>query len=212
MHIIINYCNFLKIPVLFHYEDDKFDTKIFMIELDELKCVSEVCSKSKKFHQFVQTLYECIYNFQNLGKGRQKNVKEFIRDIFILLNIFSGLNDSLEDSILDDIYEEIYKATYNYTSNDFNENYIDFVISYVAKYHLTKSDFFHLFMGGLVQNNLKITFKKLKLDTVKDINNEKDILINMINERKNKKKKKNISNNLIYIDSHNNNSMQSQNK
>ena len=212
LHIIINYCNFVKIPVLFHYENDKFDPKIYMIELDELKCVSEVCSKSKKFHRFVQTLYECIHNFQNLGKGRQKKVKEFIRDIFILLNIFLGTNDSLEDSILDDIYEEIYKAAYNYTSNDFNQNYIDFVISYVTKYHLTKSDFFHLFMGGLVQKNFKNTFTNLKLDTVKDINNEKDIkeLINMIYERK--KKKKNISENLLYIDNHNNNSMESQNK
>jgi len=81
--------------------------------------------------------------------------------------------ESWQDSILNNAYEEIFEFAYKYASHDYNVNYIDFVITYVTKYNLTKNDFFHLFLNGLINENFNKTFINIQLEgDIKDINKE----------------------------------------
>ena len=171
--VITDYCIFIKNPIFFSYEDGNNDPKIFDVELSELKCITDMCSISDSYQNFIQTLYVCIKGCKDLRIGREENVQNYLTYIFLLLNIFLANNESWQDSILNNAYEEIFEFAYKYASHDYNVNYIDFVITYVTKYNLTKNDFFHLFLNGLINENFNKTFINIQLEgDMKDINKE----------------------------------------
>ena len=51
--------------------------------------------------------------------------------------------------------KRIYEKAFEYSSNNYNENYIDFVINYVAQFNISITDFFHLFLNGLIRGKFK---------------------------------------------------------
>ena len=90
--------------------------------------------------------------------------------------------NSWDNDILVDTLEAIYEKAFEYSSNNYNENYIDFVINYVVQFHLSMTDFFHLFLNGLIEENFKETFPTITLkEDIININDKNKIkeLINM---------------------------------
>ena len=183
--IITDYCSITNMFILYNYEDMNTETKIFDTELNELKCMAEMCQISDIYYMFVQTLYRCIKGCNDLRKDREENVKNYIEEIFLLLNICLRNCDSWDDELLFDTLEKIYESAFKYSSKDYNENYVDFVINYVVRFNIPTIDFFHLFLNGLIKENFNETFKKIKLEEIKNINKENEIkeLINIIYER-----------------------------
>ena len=185
--IITDYCSITKMFIFYNYEDMNADKKIFDIELSELKCMVEMCQISDIYDIFVHTLYRCIKGCEDLRKDRDEKVRNYIEEIFLLLNICLRNCDNWDDELLFDTLEKIYESAFKYTSNDYNENYIDFVINYVVRFNIPTIDFFHLFLNGLIKENFNETFKKIKLEELKNINKENEIkeLINMIYKKDN---------------------------
>jgi hypothetical protein len=186
-YVLTDYCIINKIPILFKYNDSNINSKRFCIDIGELNCFVDICPVNDSFQKFVQTLYYCIQDCKDLRSNRSIKLKNFIQDIFLMINICLKNCESWEDSILSVTYNEIYKTAYNYTSENFNENYVDFVIHYITKYNLTNADFFHLFLNGLNEGNFNKTFKNLHLnEDINSINDEKFIqtLINKMIKRK----------------------------
>ena len=156
--IITDYCSITKMFIFYNYEDMNTDKKILDIELSELKCMVEMCQISDIYDIFVHTLYRCIKGCEDLRKDRDEKVRNYIEEIFLLLNICLRNCDNWDDELLFDTLEKIYECAFKYTSNDYNENYI-----------------------------FNETFKKIKLEELKNINKENEIkeLINMIYKKDN---------------------------
>jgi len=189
-YVLTDYCIINKIPILFKYNDSNINAKRFLIDIGELNCFVDICQVNNSFQKFVQTLYGCMQDCKDLRINKTMKLKNFIQDIFLMINICLKNCESWDDSILSVTYNEIYKIAYNYTSDNFNENYVDFVIHYITKYNLSNDDFFHLFLNGLNEGNFNKTFKYLHLkEDINSIDVEKIIqtLINkMIKRKKNK--------------------------
>jgi len=195
-YVLTDYSIIYKMPILFKYNDNNISSRRFCLDLDELKCFVDICPVNYSFQKFIQTLYECIQDCKDLRINRPMKLKNFIQDIFLMLNICLVNCESWEDSILSAAYNEIYKISFNYTSENFNENYVDLVIHYITKYNLSKEDFFHLLLNGMKEGNFNKTFKNLHLkEEIKCINDEKIIqtliykMINIKGKRKNIKDK-----------------------
>ena len=184
--IITDYCSMTKIFILYNYEDMNTDKEAFDTELRELKCMSDICSMNDMYQKFIQTLYKCIKDCNDLREGKEERVQNFIEEIFLILNICLRKCNSWDDDILFDTFEAIYEKAFEYSSNNYNENYIDFVINYVVQFHLSTTDFFHLFLNGLIEGNFKETFANIKLkEDIININEKNKIkeLINMTSNR-----------------------------
>ena len=183
--IITDYCSITNMFILYNYEDMNTDKIIFDTELNELKCMVEMCQISDIYYMFVHTLYRCIKGCKDLRKDREEKVKNYIEEIFLLLNICLRNCNAWDDELLFDTLEKIYESAFKYSSKDYNENYVDFVINYVVRFNIPTIDFFHLFLNGLIKENFNETFKKIKLEEIKNINKENEIkeLINIIYER-----------------------------
>ena len=180
--IITDYCAMINIFILYDYKDMKKDKEVFDAELSELKCMADMCSINGIYQKFIQTLYKCIKGCNDIRKGKEESVQNFIEEIFLLLNISLRNCNSWDDDILLDILEAIYEKAFEYSSNNYNENYIDFVINYAVQFNISITDFFHLFLNGLIEENFKETFPNIKLkDDIININDENKIkeLINM---------------------------------
>ena len=180
--IITDYCAMTKIFILYDYESMNTDKELFDTELRELKCMADMCLISNIYQKFIQTLYNCILGCNDLRKGKEERVQNFIEEIFLLLNISLRNCNSWDNDILVDTLEAIYEKAFEYSSNNYNENYIDFVINYVVQFHLSMTDFFHLFLNGLIEENFKETFPTITLkEDIININDKNKIkeLINM---------------------------------
>ena len=189
---LTNYCSRHKIPILYTYDNQIANKEIDIYEINEINCFADICPINDSYKKLVKTLYSCLKDYKDLRENKTLEVKNFIQDIFVLLNVYLQKYDYLEDYNLSIIYGEIYSIAYEHTSKDFNENYIDFVVNYVTKYDLSSGDFFHLFMNGLIGGNFNTTFENLNLqEDVKDISDKETIqtLINKMNKRKIKNKK-----------------------
>ena len=174
--IITDYCAMINIFILYDYKDMKKDKEVFDAELSELKCMADMCSINGIYQKFIQTLYKCIKGCNDIRKGKVESVQNFIEEIFLLLNISLRNCNSWDDDILLDILEAIYEKAFEYSSNNYNENYIDFVINYAVQFNISITDFFLLFLNGLIEENFKETFPNIKLkDDIININDENKI-------------------------------------
>ena len=189
--IISDYCKLKQIPIL--YSDNKcINPGIFDIELDELKCFCDLCSINEPYKKLIQTLFSCLKNEKDLRENRPEKVRNFISDIFSILNICFRKINSWNESYLNDVYSAIYNKSFEYSSKDFNETYIDFVIHYTTKFQLSPEDFFHLFLNGLVEGNFRTTFNKINFGEINiNINDNEEKIIQSLIQILIKKKKKN---------------------
>jgi hypothetical protein len=73
--IITDYCSMTKIFILYNYEDMNIDKEAFDTELRELKCMSDICSMNDMYQKFIQTLYKCIKDCNDLREGKEERVE-----------------------------------------------------------------------------------------------------------------------------------------
>ncbi len=191
--ILTKYCNLKNIPVIYEIKED--------INIDELKnalieinCFVDMCQVNQLFNKLAKTIFQCLSScdFNDLRQNRPNPVKQYIENIFSILNVYMVNCKYSDEYYLSYIFSEIFTTAYNFTSKYFNENYIDFVIQYVSKYNLPSEDFFNLFMIGLNKDNFGATFKNIQLpENIKDIDDKETIklLVNKMIQRKKKKKK-----------------------
>ena len=199
-YTITDYCILYNIPIIPDEEYDLTDINKDKIisEIKELKCYAEVCPINKTYNNFLLLLCSCLENSQDLRIGQEKNVKDFIELIFIMLNIHLRKPYYWKESHLSSILNDIYKSSFQYCTENFNENYIDCVISYITKYEIGSEDFASIFLKGLNQDEFKKTFVNLQLkENINNINNKETIqyLINKMYKKNKNGKLKNITNN-----------------
>ena len=199
LNVITDYCKLRKIPIL--YSNDKIaNVGLFNIDLDELKCFTEVCSMNESYKKLVQTLFCCFKNSKDLRDDRPEKIRNFIEDIFAIFNICLRKIEFGDESGLLDIYGAIYNKSFEYSSKDYNETYIDFVIHYITKYKLSAEDFFHFFLNGLLEGKFITTFINLNLKEFNDNINEKKT-IQLLIAKMTKRKKKNKTKKKAVVDS-----------
>ena len=189
--VVTDYCIINNIPIVYNYDDKKEKTKKrFASELNEIKYYADVCPVDKSYKEFVDLLYICLKDCEDIRTNRQEDVKKFINTIFFIFNLYLS---KFDDYSLDMIYEEIYKNALDHSSENTDKNYIDFIVRYILKYDLPRNSFLFLFLQGLIPGLFKQTFNHLNLDeNIVDVNNSETIgtLLNIVMEKISKKKRK----------------------
>ena len=145
----------------------------------------------KSYKEFVDLLYICLKDCEDIRTNRQEEVKKFINTIFFIFNLYLS---KFDDYSLEMIYEEIYKNALDHSSENSDKNYIDFIVRYILKYDLPRNSFLFLFLQGLIPGLFKKTFNHLNLEeNIVDVNNSETIetLLNIVMEKIRKKKRKN---------------------
>lgn len=189
--VVTDYCIINNIPIVYNYDDKKEKTKKrFASELNEIKYYADVCPVDKSYKEFVDLLYICLKDCEDIRANRQEEVKKFINTIFFIFNLYLS---KFDDYSLEMIYEEIYKNALDHSSENTDKNYIDFIVRYILKYDLPRNSFLFLFLQGLIPGLFKQTFNHLNLDeNIVDVNNSETIrtLLNIVMEKISKKKRK----------------------
>ena len=189
--VVTDYCIMNNIPIIYNYDDKKEKTKKrFASELNEIKYYADVCPVDKSYKEFVDLLYICLKDCEDIRTSRQEEVKKFINTIFFIFNLYLS---KFDDYSLEMIYEEIYKNALDHSSENTDKNYIDFIVRYILKYELPRNTFLFLFLQGLIPGLFKKTFNHLNLDeNIVDVNNSETIgtLLNIVMEKISKKKRK----------------------
>ena len=189
--VVTDYCIINNIPIVYNYDDKKEKTKKrFASELNEIKYYADVCPVDKSYKEFVDLLYICLKDCEDIRTNRQEEVKKFINTIFFIFNLYLS---KFDDYSLEMIYEEIYKNALDHSSENTDKNYIDFIVRYILKYDLPRNSFLFLFLQGLIPGLFKKTFNHLNLDeNIVDVNNSETIetLLNIVMEKISKKKRK----------------------
>ena len=189
--VVTDYCIMNNIPIIYNYDDKKEKTqKRFASELNEIKYYADVCPVDKSYKEFVDLLYICLKDCEDIRTNRQEEVKKFINTIFFIFNLYLS---KFDDYSLEMIYEEIYKNALDHSSENTDKNYIDFIVRYILKYDLPRNSFLFLFLQGLIPGLFKQTFNHLNLDeNIVDVNNSETIgtLLNIVMEKISKKKRK----------------------
>ena len=189
--VVTDYCIMNNIPIIYNYDDKKEKTKKrFASELNEIKYYADVCPVDKSYKEFVDLLYICLKDCEDIRTNRQEDVKKFINTIFFIFNLYLS---KFDDYSLEMIYEEIYKNALDHSSENTDKNYIDFIVRYILKYDLPRNSFLFLFLQGLIPGLFKQTFNHLNLDeNIVDVNNSETIgtLLNIVMEKISKKKRK----------------------
>ena len=190
--VVTDYCIINNIPIVYNYDDKKEKTKKrFASELNEIKYYADVCPVDKSYKEFVDLLYICLKDCEDIRTNRQEEVKKFINTIFFIFNLYLS---KFDDYSLEMIYEEIYKNALDHSSENTDKNYIDFIVRYILKYELPRNSFLFLFLQGLIPGLFKKTFNHLNLEeNIVDVNNSETIetLLNIVMEKIRKKKRKN---------------------
>ena len=189
--VVTDYCIINNIPIVYNYDDKKEKTKKrFASELNEIKYYADVCPVDKSYKEFVDLLYICLKDCEDIRTNREEEVKKFINTIFFIFNLYLS---KFDDYSLEMIYEEIYKNALDHSSENTDKNYIDFIVRYILKYDLPRNSFLFLFLQGLIPGLFKKTFNHLNLDeNIVDVNNSETIetLLNIVMEKISKKKRK----------------------
>jgi hypothetical protein len=189
--VVTDYCIMNNIPIIYNYDDKKEKTqKRFASELNEIKYYADVCPVDKSYKEFVDLLYICLKDCEDIRTNRQEEVKKFINTIFFIFNLYLS---KFDDYSLEMIYEEIYKNALDHSSENTDKNYIDFIVRYILKYDLPRNSFLFLFLQGLIPGLFKKTFNHLNLEeNIVDVNNSETIetLLNIVMEKISKKKRK----------------------
>ena len=189
--VVTDYCIINNIPIVYNYDDKKEKTKKrFASELNEIKYYADVCPVDKSYKEFVDLLYICLKDCEDIRTNREEKVKKFINTIFFIFNLYLS---KFDDYSLEMIYEEIYKNALDHSSENTDKNYIDFIVRYILKYELPRNSFLFLFLQGLIPGLFKKTFNHLNLDeNIVDVNNSETIgtLLNIVMEKISKKKRK----------------------
>ena len=189
--VVTDYCIMNNIPIIYNYDDKKEKTKKrFASELNEIKYYVDICPVDKSYKEFVDLLYICLKDCEDIRTSRQEEVKKFINTIFFIFNLYLS---KFDDYSLEMIYEEIYKNALDHSSENTDKNYIDFIVRYILKYDLPRNSFLFLFLQGLIPGLFKQTFNHLNLDeNIVDVNNSETIrtLLNIVMEKISKKKRK----------------------
>ena len=145
--VVTDYCIINNIFILYNYNDKKEKTqKRFASELNEIKYYADVCPVEKSYKEFVDLLYICLKDCEDIRTNRQEEVKKFIDTIFFTFNLYLS---KLDDYPLEIIYDAIYKSALDQSSEDMDKNYIDFIVRYILKYDLPRNSFLFLFLQGL---------------------------------------------------------------
>ena len=126
--VVTDYCIMNNIPIIYNYDDKKEKTKKrFASELNEIKYYADVCPVDKSYKEFVDLLYICLKDCEDIRTSRQEEVKKFINTIFFIFNLYLS---KFDDYSLEMIYEEIYKNALDHSSENTDKNYIDFIVRY----------------------------------------------------------------------------------
>lgn len=189
--VITEYCIIYKYPIILDKEYDKKDiTKEKIIgQMKVFQCYAELCPITKKYKDFILSLCSCLKNCEDLRKKREKNVSEFIEEIFIMLHLHLKISDYWEDNNILIITNDIYNAAFQYSTENFDENYIDFVISYITYYKIPAEDFLNIFLKGLDKDEFNKTFKNLQLNETPGSINDKITITGLLNKIYKKKMK-----------------------
>ena len=197
--VITEYCAIYKYPIILDklYDKEGISKEGIIRQMKLFKCYAELCPMTKKYKNFILSLCSCLKNCEDLRNKKEKNVSEFIEEIFIILHLHLKIPDYWEDNNILLITNQIYSAAFQYSTENFDQNYIDFVISYMTYYNISAEDFLNIFLKGLNEDEFTQTFQNLQLnETIGSINDKKTItgLINKIY-----KKKKNLPKSLNNI-------------
>ena len=163
--LITKYCILYKYPVIFpkEYKNDVITKERIIEQLNLFRCYAELCPISNALSNFLLSLYSCLKNGDDLRINREKNVAEFIEELFILINLHLKIPDYWKDENILKITDDIYDAAFKYASDNFDNNYIDFVISYITHYEIPTEDFMNYFLKGLNEDEFNLTFKNCQI-------------------------------------------------
>ena len=187
--VITEYFILYNYPISLSKEDNKEGiAKERIVEQMKLfKRYAEMWSIKLEFKNFILSLCSCLQNYEDLRINREKQVSEFIAEIFILLKLHLKIPDYWIDSNILIIENNIYNAAFKYSTENFDENYIDFAISYITHYQIPANEFMHFFLKGLNEKEFNLTFNNCQLkESFGSINDKATItkLLNKIYKRK----------------------------
>ena len=107
-----------------------------------------------------------LYDYEGMNTDKEAFNTELrelkcMADMYLISDIYQKFIQTLYKCIkgCNDLRKgkekRIYEKAFEYSSNNYNENYIDFVINYVAQFNISITDFFHLFLNGLIRGKFK---------------------------------------------------------
>ena len=187
--LVTEYCILYKYPTILPKDFKKkyIEKESIMHEIKFFKCYADLCPISTALKNFILTLYSCLKNGNDLRINKEKNVAEFIEELFILIALHLKIPDYWKDENISIITSDIYKISFKYCTENFDSNYIDFVICYITHYEIPAEEFMHYFLRGLNEDEFNLTFKNCQLkEKIGNINDKSTItkLINKIYKRK----------------------------
>ena len=187
--LVTEYCILYKYPTILPEDFKKkyIEKESIMHEIKIFKCYADLCPISTALKNFILTLYSCLKNGNDLRINKEKNVADFIEELFILIALHLKIPDYWKDENISIITSDIYKISFKYCTENFDSNYIDFVICYITHYEIPAEEFMHYFLRGLNEDEFNLTFKNCQLkEKIGNINDKSTItkLINKIYKRK----------------------------
>ena len=206
--VVTDYCIINNIPIVYNYDDKKEKTKKrFASELNEIKYYADVCPVDKSYKEFVDLLYICLKDCEDIRTSRQEEVKKFINTIFFIFNLYLS---KFDDYSLEMIYEEIYKNALDHSSENTDKNYIDFIVRYILKYDLPRNSFFIVDVNNseTIGTLLNIVMEKISKKKRKKKNKKKKNKNSIEDDNKNDSKNEQISKEAINLNINNKNESQ----
>ena len=187
--VITEYCILNNYPISLSEGDNKegITKKGIINQMKLFRCYAEMCPINLEYKNFILSLYSCLKNCEDLRINREKQVAQFIEEIFILLKLHLKIPDYWTDSNILIITSDIYNAAFKYSTENFDENYIDFVISYITHYQIPANEFMYFFLKGLNEKEFNLIFKNCQLkEPIGSINDKETItkLLNKVYKRK----------------------------
>ena len=133
-----------------HFYNDKIKKNLCLIFTD-------YCAMTKIF---------ILYDYEGMNTDKEAFNTELrelkcMADMYLISGIYQKFIQAFNKCIkgFNDLRKgkekRIYEKAFEYSSNNYNENYIDFVINYVAQFNISITDFFHLFLNGLIRGKFK---------------------------------------------------------
>lgn len=182
--VITQYCVLYNYPIILSKEDDKvcFTKDEIITQMKLFKCYAEMCPITSEYKNFILSLYSCLQNCEDLKIDRDKNVAEFIEEMFIILKLHLKIPDYWLESNLLIITSDIYNAAFKYSTDNFDQNYIDFVISYITHYQIPVNEFMYFFLKGLKKEEFNLTFKNIQLKRPIGSLNDKATITELLNK------------------------------